>query len=334
MKTLFDDTIQLYHDNVLVSGREYTVIFKQDGKEKKRIYRPGISVAFALETKEYIGRRAGVSFYPIPINRLYPITNMPLNEEKIDNIIAELSPSIQKLNQISDEETHRRELRLVCSSVGTIAVSIEGYIVDGYQRYEAFRRLNLPYIDCVIINVLKCEENFKNLFLAIKGKTPEILWSYDTKDLLIFESPSLELYEYLNKEPEALYNLAPRKFEELVANIFKNNGFTVELTPSTRDGGYDIFACQNNSFSGQSIYLVECKRHKPSNKVGIGIVRQLLGVMLSENKATKGIIVTSSTFTNPAIELQENNSHRLALNDYDDLTDWIRSLTTKGRLIE
>lgn len=56
-----------------------------------------------------------------------------------------------------------------------------------------------------------------------------------------------ELKRYLNKHPEKLYDLSPRKFEELIAAILEDLGFEVELTQATRDGGSDIIANIRNA---------------------------------------------------------------------------------------
>jgi hypothetical protein len=40
-----------------------------------------------------------------------------------------------------------------------------------------------------------------------------------------------ELIKYLAQHPEGMHDMAPRKFEELVAAIFRAKGYTVELTP-------------------------------------------------------------------------------------------------------
>ena len=42
--------------------------------------------------------------------------------------------------------------------------------------------------------------------------------------------------------PELMRNLSPRKFEELVAELFSDMGYEVVLTPATRDGGFDFKA--------------------------------------------------------------------------------------------
>ena len=41
---------------------------------------------------------------------------------------------------------------------------------------------------------------------------------------------------------EALFRLSPRELEVLVAALYQNLGYTVELTPPSRDGGRDVIA--------------------------------------------------------------------------------------------
>lgn len=72
-----------------------------------------------------------------------------------------------------------------------------------------------------------------------------------------------------------LHKLTPRQFEELIAYLFKNHGFDVELTARTRDGGYDIILADHSSLSAGPI-LVECKQFAPGRPVGVGVVRALI----------------------------------------------------------
>ena len=56
-----------------------------------------------------------------------------------------------------------------------------------------------------------------------------------------------ELIAYLNANPSKMRDLQPRKFEELVAEMWKNQGYEVSLTPSARDGGMDVIAVRKES---------------------------------------------------------------------------------------
>lgn len=136
----------------------------------------------------------------------------------------------------------------------------------------------------------------------------------------------LELIAHLQKHPKTLFDISPRKFEELVAAIFRNNGFAVELTPKTRDGGVDIIAVENSAFTGNSIHLIECKRYSPDNKVGIGVVQRLLGTV-AQRRATKGIVVTTSSFTQDAIRVAEETRHTITLNNYNSILGWLKTIS-------
>jgi hypothetical protein len=129
------------------------------------------------------------------------------------------------------------------------------------------------------------------------------------------------LLERLYREPKLLYDISSRSFEELVAEILIRLGWDVELTRPWRDGGFDMFAAKKNSL-GTLLYLVECKRYTPPNKVGVEVVRSLHGVVQSK-QATAGAVVTTSFFTAGAQEFQKENKFKLALHDYCRLRQWI-----------
>lgn len=94
---------------------------------------------------------------------------------------------------------------------------------------------------------------------------------------IIITSIDDEVKKYFKKHPEKLYEIAPRKFEELVASILKDMGFEAELTQATRDGGRDIIAHVKTAV-GSFLTYIECKRYAADNKVGVGIVREVIGV--------------------------------------------------------
>jgi len=64
---------------------------------------------------------------------------------------------------------------------------------------------------------------------------------------ILFRDMNDELKRYFAQHPEKLYDLSPRKFEELIASIMGDFGFDVELTPASRDGGRDIIAYLRNA---------------------------------------------------------------------------------------
>ncbi len=126
-----------------------------------------------------------------------------------------------------------------------------------------------------------------------------------------------ELIRCLTLRPELMRELDPRKFEELVAELLRDKGYEVKLTPRSKDGGRDILAIKREDI-GSALTLVECKRYAQNNKVGVDIVRGLYGVVSAE-KATRGLLATTSYFTSGAKAFRDQVPYRLGLADFDIL---------------
>jgi restriction endonuclease Mrr len=141
-------------------------------------------------------------------------------------------------------------------------------------------------------------------------------------DLLLQVNNSL--FKLLEKEPKKIFEIPPRLFEEMIAEIFFKNGFYVELTKATRDGGRDIIAIRNN-LDIQTKYIIECKRYAPHNKVDLAIVQRLLGVKIGD-AANQAILATTSTFTADAMNfVKQRCIWDLALKEYNDVMAWIHA---------
>lgn len=134
----------------------------------------------------------------------------------------------------------------------------------------------------------------------------------------IIKDINLEIIRYLAKNPNYLYSLSSRKFEELIAYILKDFGFDVELTKATRDGGKDIIAYFKNEITSFLTY-VECKKYSMNNPVGVEIIRSVYGQQRI-SQANKSLIITTSFFTRDALNLQRTIMNEMELKDYNDLT--------------
>lgn len=122
------------------------------------------------------------------------------------------------------------------------------------------------------------------------------------------------LISQLRNDPALMWSLPPRKFEELIAELLAKLGYKISLTAASKDGGFDMYAAKKDHL-GQFLYLVECKRYTPPNKVGIELVRALHGTVQAQG-ATAGILVTSSYFTAGAKAFQKKTTYRIQLHDY------------------
>lgn len=132
------------------------------------------------------------------------------------------------------------------------------------------------------------------------------------------------LLERLRVDPHQLFSIDPRKFEELICEILDRHGWRVELTPKTKDGGYDIFAFSGSPGGVSSSWLVECKRYRPDRKVGVEVVRSICGVK-EQLKAANAMIVTTSSFTRGAHEWSKTRWD-LSLRDYDGILSWLNNV--------
>lgn len=133
----------------------------------------------------------------------------------------------------------------------------------------------------------------------------------------------LRLVQTLFRDPQILYRVSPRKFEEIIAELIAGLGFRdVVLTSTTKDGGRDILACQ--VFAGIQVrFYFECKRNAATNLVDVGTVRSLLGVLSHEQRdVNKGVLVTTASFTKDARSLIAAEA-RLDGKDYGDVLDWM-----------
>lgn len=126
--------------------------------------------------------------------------------------------------------------------------------------------------------------------------------------------------------PGDLAKISPREFETLIADLFRGLGYEVELTAQTRDGGYDVVAVRRAETTTRS--LIECKRYAVDRKVGVGVVRNLLGVVHS-TRSTKGIVATTATFSRDAKQYINENQWQLEGHNLEGVIDWINRYLRK-----
>ena len=124
----------------------------------------------------------------------------------------------------------------------------------------------------------------------------------------------------LDYHREQIKRMTPRDFEILVADIFEKLGFSVKITPKTRDGGKDIIATKATPIP--YTLIIECKHWGESHKVDVSVVRSVYGVQMA-TQANQSVIVTSSKFTKDARKFAEERENLMALWDIDDLLNLI-----------
>ena len=100
---------------------------------------------------------------------------------------------------------------------------------------------------------------------------------------------------------DILRKLPPEGFEKLIRELLRESGFeNVEVTGKGADGGIDGFGTiEINPFVSFKA-LFQCKRYKDGNTVSRSQVGDFRNAVMG--RAEKGIMVTTSTFSNSAIK--------------------------------
>lgn len=118
-----------------------------------------------------------------------------------------------------------------------------------------------------------------------------------------------------------LLSLTPPEFEGAVAGVLARCSYRkVRVVGKAADLGVDV-ACFDRR--GRSV-VVQCKRHAPGIAVGSGEVQRFLG-SITHAGADRGILVTTSRFSAPAIDLAEQ--HGIELIDGTELVELVRRAT-------
>ena len=101
------------------------------------------------------------------------------------------------------------------------------------------------------------------------------------------------------------------KFERDVAAAMARLGFEVDHVAASRAGdeGVDVFA--ENRQTAEA-WAIQCKCYAPERKIGPAVVRELIGALAAYPPGTRGMIVSSSSFSSGAIDLA--GQHQIVLN--------------------
>lgn len=129
-------------------------------------------------------------------------------------------------------------------------------------------------------------DNINYLYFSIAALFLLFLWIRKKR----IKSPSLQKA----KSKAYIESLSWQDFEKIIAMYYKKKGFKVQLEGgSGGDHGIDVLLKKK-----KEKIVVQCK-HWKKNSVGVAIIREMFGVMVSEN-ARSVIIVTSGRFTKEA----------------------------------
>jgi HJR/Mrr/RecB family endonuclease len=204
-----------------------------------------------------------------------------------------------------------------------------------------FARLNVAIESAILVGEVNVErqqpssadQGAEELQESAESQLIDVVPATALENLRRVEFAPLTLLDRILGDPTLMRRLHSREFEGFVASLVEQLGFEdVVLTPRSDDGGRDVLATKN--IHGLSIvFAFECKRYSPKNKVGPDIARALLGTIThGTSRATKGVLVTTSSFTPAAKRFILTEPH-LDGKDFDGIVEWLREYSNKRRHI-
>jgi restriction system protein len=174
------------------------------------------------------------------------------------------------------------------------------------------------------------------------GESPSILLQAvivpgeKTSDGQIVEAvalPWFKIVDLIQRDPNAIYQLDWRKWEELVAGAYREEGFDVVLTPRSNDKGRDVIAT-SKGFGSIRIFD-QVKAYTPGHVVTRNDVMAMVGELNAAGNVSKGIVTTTSEFA-PGIgtdpDIMRLMPYRLELKPRDALLDWLNLVASRRRV--
>jgi restriction system protein len=122
---------------------------------------------------------------------------------------------------------------------------------------------------------------------------------------------------------ERIADLSPTFFERLVVDLIVAMGYggsrdsVVQRLGKSGDEGID--GVVNEDPLGLDVVYMQAKRYAPENTIGRDRIQQFAGALVGQG-ASKGVFVTTSSFTKQAIEYAQRVPQRIILLDGNELT--------------
>lgn len=344
LRSIYDSGERVAHI-IGLRGSGKTALAHMFTESNPDLFPPGTSKVLSRDYSDNAISLSGIEQSTNPDTRVLIIDEMPWSRENVQKIKA----SLDKHPLLSVIATASADPPPGFGSVVTLSPSL----TDSEIRETLYRRLavlgepSTELISAIFDNpqlLGEARKSFRSLLMIANqlfGLTASdfegvTLFGADGQPLtsgsagfkrvaLEISGVNEELLEMLKTWPELMRDVTPRQFEELVAELLERLGYKTELTPASKDGGFDMYAARKDGVA-TLLYLVECKRYVPPNKVGVEIVRQLHGTV-SEKNATGGIVATTSLFTAGAKDFQRKIEYRMELHDYAGIQEWVKRAT-------
>ncbi len=143
--------------------------------------------------------------------------------------------------------------------------------------------------------------------------------------------PWFQIIELIGRSPGRIYDIDWRKWEEIIAGAYREQGFDVVLTPRSNDKGRDIIA--TSKALGSIRFFDQVKAYSPGHVVTAEEVRSMIGVLNIDPNVSKGLITTTSCFAPGVLQdpdIARLMPYRLELKAREALLTWLASIAAKG----
>lgn len=137
-----------------------------------------------------------------------------------------------------------------------------------------------------------------------------------------------ELLDHINRHPEILRTIHPGTFEDLVAEIFRQEGYHTEKISAWNqpDGGVDLIAVRQLAPGDHLRLAIQCKRWGGVRRMSAEPLRSLAGV-LDKFEAHKGVVATTGSFSRQAEEERTKYLWKISYRDYDNILSSLKALS-------
>jgi Holliday junction resolvasome RuvABC ATP-dependent DNA helicase subunit len=185
---------------------------------------------------------------------------------------------------------------------------------DLVLRFESYteQEMNDIVLRIAGLQEVEIEPAAVDLLVGASARTPALAESLLKKvarmaDGKVTSKATLDLLNVLGMSSQTSQvrhlplSLSGPEFEVYVTELLRRMGFTAETTKATGDGGIDIVAGLEAPILGGK-YLFQCKCYSEGVLVGVSAVRDFYGTVTADQQAVKGVMITTSDYTNQAKE--------------------------------
>lgn len=232
-------------------------------------------------------------------------------DEEIDDFVMS--------NALLDEETKEQLVHPGLLGFGAkTARASESWLrqfrrnVNDWAENNSWLGADLPWINQIVVP----EPAESNLWRPTESGQPG--WLSTAPAALLLAADLMRAGRLLSEMPW-------RKFEEMIGALLETEGWTVRVTQQSRDGGIDVVATKDDSVLGSVKAVWQAKRYGPKRIVRLNEVRELSAVV-DMQRATKGVIVTTSRLTRDAIDWIRRDTYRLDYRDAQRVESWVRTV--------